>query len=53
MMRRDIREQAVKAIEGTGLTLSLTAAQKQSIKGDYSDPSYKILEKELIKPPES
>ena len=37
-----------KAIEGTGLTLSLTAAQKQSMKGDYSDPSYKILQKELI-----
>lgn len=37
-----------KAIEGTGLTLSLTAAQKQSMKGDYSDPSHKILEKELI-----
>jgi hypothetical protein len=37
-----------KAIEGTGLTLSLTAAQKQSMKGDYSDPSYDILQKELI-----
>jgi hypothetical protein len=37
-----------KAIEGTGLTLSLTAAQKQNMKGDYSDPSYKILQKELI-----
>ena len=37
-----------KAIEGTGLTLSLTAGQKQSMKGDYSDPSYKILQKELI-----
>jgi len=37
-----------KAIEGTGLALSLTAAQKQSMKGDYSDPSYKILQKELI-----
>jgi hypothetical protein len=37
-----------KAIEGTGLTLSLSAAQKQSMKGDYSDPSYKILQKELI-----
>jgi hypothetical protein len=37
-----------KAIEGTGLTLSLSAAQKQSMKGDYSDPSYDILQKELI-----
>lgn len=37
-----------KAIEGTGLTLSLTTAQKQKMKGDYSDPSYKILQKELI-----
>jgi hypothetical protein len=37
-----------KAIEGTGLTLSLTAAQKQSMKGDYSDPSYDILQRELI-----
>jgi hypothetical protein len=37
-----------KAIEGTGLTLSLTATQKQSMKGDYSDPSYDILQKELI-----
>lgn len=37
-----------KAIEGTGLTLSFTAAQKQSIKGDDLDPSYKILQKEFI-----
>lgn len=37
-----------KAIEGTGLTLSLTEAQKQNTKGDYSDPSHDILEKELI-----
>jgi hypothetical protein len=38
-----------KAIEGTGFTLSLTAAQKQSIKGNFSDPSSKILKNELIK----
>ena len=37
-----------KAIEGTGLTLSLTEAQKQNIKGDYTDPSHDVLEKELI-----
>jgi hypothetical protein len=37
-----------KAIEGTGLTLSLTSAQKQGIKGDYLDPSYKTLQKELV-----
>ena len=38
-----------KAIEGTGFTLSLTAAQKQNTKGDYLDPSFKILKSELIK----
>jgi hypothetical protein len=38
-----------KAIEGTGFTLSLTAAQKQNTKGDYSDPSFKVLQSELIK----
>ena len=37
-----------KAIEGTGLTLTLTEAQKQNTKGDFSDPSYDILQKELI-----
>jgi hypothetical protein len=37
-----------KAIEGTGFTLTLTAAQKQNMKGDFSDPSYKLLQKELF-----
>ena len=37
-----------KAIEGTGFTLSLTEAQKQNTKGDYTDPSHDLLEKELI-----
>jgi hypothetical protein len=37
-----------KIIEGTGFTLSLTAAQKQNIKGDFEDPSYDILQKELF-----
>jgi hypothetical protein len=37
-----------KAIEGTGFTLSFTEAQKQNTKGDFSDPSYDILKKELI-----
>ena len=37
-----------KAIEGTGFTLTLTAAQKQTIKDDPSYPSDKILQKELI-----
>ena len=37
-----------EAIKGTGFTLTLTAAQKQNIKGDYSDPSYDVLQKELI-----
>ena len=37
-----------KAIEGTGLTLTLTAAQKQNTKGDFQDPSYDILQNELI-----
>ena len=37
-----------KAIEGTGLTLTLTEAQKQNTKGDFEDPSYDILQKELI-----
>ena len=37
-----------KAIEGTGLTLTLTEAQKQNTKGDFSDPSYDVLQKELI-----
>ena len=38
-----------KAIEHTGLTLSLIVAQMKSTKGDHSDPSYKILQKELIR----
>jgi hypothetical protein len=37
-----------KAIEGTGFTLSLTEAQKQNTKGDFQDPSYDILQNELI-----
>jgi len=37
-----------KAIEGTGFTLTLTAAQKQTIKDDPSYPSDKILQTELI-----
>ena len=36
-----------KAIEGTGFTLSLTEAQKQNTKGDFEDPSYDLLQKEL------
>jgi len=37
-----------EAIKGTGFTLSLTDAQKQNTKGDYTDPSHDLLEKELI-----
>ena len=37
-----------EAIKGTGFTLSLTEAQKQNTKGDYTDPSHDLLEKELI-----
>jgi hypothetical protein len=36
-----------KIIEGTGFTLSLTEAQKQNTKGDFEDPSYDLLQKEL------
>jgi hypothetical protein len=37
-----------EAIKGTGFTLSLTDVQKQNTKGDYTDPSHDLLEKELI-----
>jgi hypothetical protein len=37
-----------EAIKGTGFTLSLTDAQKRNTKGDYTDPSHDLLEKELI-----
>lgn len=36
-----------EAIEGTGFELELTPSQQNSIKGDYKDPSYKLLTNEI------
>jgi len=36
-----------EAIKGTGFELELTEAQQNSIKGDYEDPSYKLLKNEV------
>lgn len=36
-----------EAIKGTGFELALTPAQQDSIKGDYSDPTYKLLNDEI------
>lgn len=36
-----------EGIKGTGFELELTSAQQNSMKGDYEDPSYKLLKNEI------